>query len=65
MVYLHPWEMDAEHPVVPLGWAARLRHTLNTGKTEGRLRRLLAEFEFAPAAAILAGTGLLALGGPR
>jgi polysaccharide deacetylase family protein (PEP-CTERM system associated) len=65
MVYLHPWEMNGEHPVVPIGWAARLRHTVNTGKTEGRLRRLVAEFEFAPAATILAGTGLLALGGPR
>jgi polysaccharide deacetylase family protein (PEP-CTERM system associated) len=65
MVYLHPWEMDTEHPVVPGGWLARLRHTVNAGKTQERLGRLLAEFEFAPASAILADTGLLALGGPR
>jgi polysaccharide deacetylase family protein (PEP-CTERM system associated) len=65
MVYLHPWEMDSQHPVVPVGWAARLRHTVNAGKTEGRLRRLLGEFEFASAACILSDTGLLALGGSR
>lgn len=65
MVFLHPWEMDVRHPVVPLERLARLRHTLNIHRTENRLRRLLSEFAFAPVADILAGTGLLALGGSR
>lgn len=65
MVYLHPWEMDTEHPVVPVGRLARLRHTVNADKTEGRLQRLLSEFHFAPAGAILAEAGLLTHAGLR
>jgi hypothetical protein len=49
IVYLHPWELDPEEP--PVAHASRLshlRHRLNVDKTEGRLRRLLAERSFAP-----------------
>lgn len=45
--YLHPWEIDPEQPYltdVPL--SNRLRHYTNLGKTEGRLRRLLADFDW-------------------
>ena len=49
IVYLHPWELDAEEPEVPGAPAlARFRHRVNLGKTEGRLRRLLGERRFAP-----------------
>jgi polysaccharide deacetylase family protein (PEP-CTERM system associated) len=65
MVYLHPWELDAEPPARPAGWMARVRHGLNTQRTEARLRDLLADFAFAPASVILHETGLLARGGPR
>jgi polysaccharide deacetylase family protein (PEP-CTERM system associated) len=49
VVYLHPWEVDPEEPVVPRApFLAQLRHRLNLGRTEGRLRRLLAERPFGP-----------------
>jgi hypothetical protein len=49
VVYLHPWELDPEEPVVPgATLLSRTRHRFNLDKTEGRLRRLLGEHEFAP-----------------
>jgi polysaccharide deacetylase family protein (PEP-CTERM system associated) len=46
--YLHPWEID---PTQPRQGSARLksrmRHYLNLGATEGRLKRLLADFSWA------------------
>jgi polysaccharide deacetylase family protein (PEP-CTERM system associated) len=49
VVYLHPWELDAEEPDVPqASKLARFRHRLNLDKTEGRLRRLLSEGRFGP-----------------
>jgi len=47
--YLHPWEIDPDQPRVkdaPL--SNRLRHYTNLGKTESRLKRLLADFEWSP-----------------
>ncbi len=43
--YLHPWEVDPEQPrqyEAPL--RSRVRHYLNLGRTEPRLRRLLRDF---------------------
>ncbi len=65
MVYLHPWEIDPDQPRLPVGALTRFRHLVNVGKTEARLTRLLDDFAFAPAADVLAETGLLALGGAR
>ncbi len=48
MVYLHPWELDAEQPRLRAGALARLRQYTNLGATEARLRRLLGEHRFAP-----------------
>ena len=49
VVYLHPWELDAEEPEVPhASRLARFRHRVNVDKTEARLRRLLAAHRFAP-----------------
>lgn len=49
VVYLHPWEVDAEQPEVagapPL---ARFRHGVNLHRTESRLHRLLETFRFGP-----------------
>ena len=43
--YLHPWEVDPDQPWVSgLGLKSRLRHYLNLGAMEGRLRRLLRDF---------------------
>lgn len=59
MVYLHPWELDAGQPRLPVGWLAWLRHSVNVGKTAGRLRRLLGDFAFAPAHEVLKTCGVL------
>lgn len=53
--YLHPWEIDPAQPRLDAGWLGRFRHYRNLDKTEGRLRRLLREFSFAPLGEILAG----------
>ncbi|HUG37595.1 MAG TPA: XrtA system polysaccharide deacetylase [Candidatus Limnocylindrales bacterium] len=65
MVYLHPWEMDTTQPRMPVGWLTRLRHSVNVERTEAKLRRLLRDFAFAPAADVLAETGLLVPGDAR
>lgn len=51
--YLHPWELDPGHPRVPLPRRVALTHYANLGATEGRLRRLLADFPFAPMREVL------------
>jgi hypothetical protein len=65
MVYLHPWEIDPDQPRLPVGPLTRFRHLVNVGRTEARLTRLLSDFSFAPAAEVLAETGLLAIGDAR
>ena len=43
--YLHPWEIDRDQPrQVRAPARSRLRHYLNLGRTEERLRRLLRNF---------------------
>lgn len=65
MVYLHPWELDPDQPRLPVGPVTRFRHLVNVSKTEARLVRLLGDFAFAPAAEVLAESGLLAIGEPK
>jgi len=48
IVYLHPWELDAEQPRLRAGARSRLRQYTNLRGTESRLRRLLGDFTFAP-----------------
>jgi polysaccharide deacetylase family protein (PEP-CTERM system associated) len=57
--YLHPWEIDPGQPRVRAGLKSRLRHYTNLHRTEGRLRRLLREFSFAPARDVLQSQALL------
>jgi polysaccharide deacetylase family protein (PEP-CTERM system associated) len=57
--YLHPWEIDPGQPRVSAGWLSRFRHYSNLEKCEGRLRRLLSEFQFGTARDGLAQLGLL------
>jgi hypothetical protein len=45
--YFHPWEIDCEHPRIPLPRKIALTHYFNLRAMEGRLRRLLADFKFA------------------
>lgn len=51
--YLHPWEIDPEHPRIPLPRRIALTHYYNLGATERRLRRLLADFRFAPMSEVI------------
>jgi polysaccharide deacetylase family protein (PEP-CTERM system associated) len=62
VVYLHPWELDRHQPRLSVGRLTRLRHSINIDKTEDKLCRLLADFRFAPAAQVLAETGVLVNG---
>lgn len=45
--YLHPWELDPGQPrIAGIDLKTRFRHYVNIERTEGRLRRLLREFEW-------------------
>jgi polysaccharide deacetylase family protein (PEP-CTERM system associated) len=51
--YLHPWELDPDHPRVPFHWRARLTHYVNLRSTEPKLSRLMREFRFTTLAEVL------------
>ncbi len=56
LFYFHPWEIDPEQPrQTGIGVRTRLRHYLNLSRTEPRLRRLLADFRWAPINRVYAG----------
>jgi polysaccharide deacetylase family protein (PEP-CTERM system associated) len=57
--YLHPWEIDPAQPRVPTRLLSRVRHYTNLDRCEARLRRLLAEFRFAPVREVLRSQQLL------
>jgi len=44
--YIHPWELDSDHPRVPLPRRVSLTHYFGLENTVPRLRRLLDEFKF-------------------
>jgi len=45
-LYVHPWEMDAEQPRLPVSLSARLRHYTGLHRAGPRLERLFSEFRF-------------------
>jgi polysaccharide deacetylase family protein (PEP-CTERM system associated) len=51
--YIHPWELDYQHPYINLPKMRQLRHYYNLKKTEARLERLLSDFEFTTVKNIL------------
>jgi polysaccharide deacetylase family protein (PEP-CTERM system associated) len=53
MLYVHPWELDADQPTMPVGRVARLRHYHGIDRVEGRLRTLLTEFPFDTVRSVL------------
>ena len=55
IVYLHPWELDPEHPIVP-GKQYKSFHYINLKSTEKKLEALLNSFRFATAKEVLEGT---------
>lgn len=48
MMYLHPWEVDAEQPRLPAPIKARLRQYLGLKRMQPNLESLLRQFSFAP-----------------
>jgi len=56
--YFHPWEIDPEQPRIAAQFKSRFRHYLNLSRMEGRLRRLLADFQWGRLDEVfLRGTG--------
>ena len=48
VVYFHPWEIDPDQPRIHAGYKSRFRHYTNLRGMEGKVRRLLSNFSFAP-----------------
>lgn len=59
MVYLHPWEIDAQQPRFGLGRLATLRAYRNLDVTLDRLASLVRAYSFSTAREVLGGLGLL------
>ncbi|MBA3769076.1 MAG: DUF3473 domain-containing protein [Blastocatellia bacterium] len=51
--YLHPWELDPDHPRIDVPRRIALTHYFNLGATERRLRKLLRDFKMAPMKEVL------------
>ncbi|MBW1812069.1 MAG: DUF3473 domain-containing protein [Deltaproteobacteria bacterium] len=50
MIYLHPWELDTDQPVLPMGRLFRWRHRVGLRRTEAKLSWLLQQFQFGSVA---------------
>ena len=46
--YLHPWELDPDHPKINFDLRAKLSHYANLSSCGSKFRRLLSEFDFQP-----------------
>lgn len=53
LVYVHPWELDAEQPRLPAGRLATWRHRVNLSQTDAKLERLLTSHRFTTVASVL------------
>jgi polysaccharide deacetylase family protein (PEP-CTERM system associated) len=53
IVYIHPWELDPDQPVQPVGVLTRLRHYRNLDRTEDRLAKLFSEYAFSSCREVL------------
>lgn len=51
--YLHPWELDPDHPRIDVPRRIALTHYFNLGATERRLKKLLRDFRMAPMKEVL------------
>lgn len=54
MFYIHPWEYDPQHPVVPLEPKARITHYTGLKNTVPFTDRMLGQFEFGTVAQTIA-----------
>jgi polysaccharide deacetylase family protein (PEP-CTERM system associated) len=46
VLYIHPWELDPEHPRVKAPWLSRARHYYNLRAVEPKLEKILTDFHF-------------------
>ncbi len=46
MIYMHPWEFDPQHPLLPMTPLHRFRHRVNLARTRSKLLHLLQTFRF-------------------
>jgi polysaccharide deacetylase family protein (PEP-CTERM system associated) len=53
VLYLHPWEIDAEQPRVNASWRVAVNHYHNLHRMAGRVRALLERYRFAPLGRVL------------
>jgi polysaccharide deacetylase family protein (PEP-CTERM system associated) len=53
LFYLHPWELDPDHPRIDVRWKPRLTHYANLKHTQRKLRSLLKDFSFKPLGKVL------------
>jgi polysaccharide deacetylase family protein (PEP-CTERM system associated) len=51
--YLHPWEIDPEHPKLKLPLRISLTHYYNLAGTERKFKKLLQDFRFIPLKKVL------------
>jgi polysaccharide deacetylase family protein (PEP-CTERM system associated) len=51
--YLHPWEIDPEHPKIKLPRRISLTHYYNLSQTETKFKKLLRDFRFIPLKKVL------------
>jgi len=51
--YLHPWELDPDHPFVWFRKRAMVTHYVSLDSTAGKLERLLSDFRFTTLAEVL------------
>ena len=65
VVNVHPWELDAGQPRLPVSWWPRFLHYTNLHTTHGKLARLLADYRFAPLATLHRAYDLQSLARPR
>jgi len=58
--YLHPWELDSDHPEVHgIPWLTRVRHYRGLDRVDSRLEALLQDFRFQPIEQTLRERGCL------
>jgi polysaccharide deacetylase family protein (PEP-CTERM system associated) len=51
--YIHPWELDPDHPRPPLPWRVSLTHYFRLRSTLPKLKRLLSDFHFGTLQAVI------------
>ena len=59
VIYLHPSDFAPDCPRIRMPLARGFKSHCRAGTTEGKLRRLLGQYHFAPCEEVLDGLGLL------